>query len=133
MPPTSWASTQARPAAIESSTILRLAGSGSAASLAERPVLIFSQTRGTPKNAVGCTSPSAAEQLGRVADGVHVAALDLRAVEAEHPLGDVRERQVADRRSGSISPAASWVQIASKSTLWWVSTTPFGFPVVPDV
>ena len=38
-----------------------------------------------------------AEQLGRVADRVHVAADDLRAVEAEHPLGDVRERQVADR------------------------------------
>ena len=36
------------------------------------------------------------EQLRRVADRVHVAALDLRAVEAEHPLGDVGERQVAD-------------------------------------
>ena len=36
-----------------------LAGSGSSASLAEMPVLIFSHTRGTPKNAVGCTSPSA--------------------------------------------------------------------------
>ncbi len=41
-------------------TISTLAGSGSAASLAEMPVLIFSQTRGTPKNDVGCTSPSVA-------------------------------------------------------------------------
>jgi hypothetical protein len=54
------------------------------------PVLIFSHTRGTPKNAAERT-----EQLRRVADRVDVAALDLRAVEAEHPLRDVRERQVA--------------------------------------
>ena len=60
VPPTSWASTQASPAAIESCTILTLSGLSSAASLAEMPVLIFSQTRGTPKKPVGCTSPSAA-------------------------------------------------------------------------
>ena len=60
MPPTPCASTQASPAAIESCTSLTLSGFGSAASFAEMPVLIFSQTRGTPKKLVGCTSPSAA-------------------------------------------------------------------------
>ena len=57
--PYSWACVHARPAAIASVTSFWLAGSGSSASLAEMPVLIFSQTRGTPKKAVGCTSPSA--------------------------------------------------------------------------
>ena len=59
VPPVSWACTQASPAAIESWTSLTLSGLSSAASLADSPVLIFSQTRGTPKNAVGCTSPRA--------------------------------------------------------------------------
>ena len=58
--PVPCASTHASPAAMASCDHLPLAGSGSAASLAETPVLIFSHTRGTPKNAVGCTSPSVA-------------------------------------------------------------------------
>ena len=44
---------------MESWTSLTLAGSGSAASLAEMPVLTFSHTRGTPKKDVGWTSPRA--------------------------------------------------------------------------
>ena len=31
------------------------------------------------------------------------------------------------------SPAVRLPLSTSKSTLWWVITTPFGFPVVPEV
>ena len=57
--PYSWACVHASPAAMALVTMVWLSGLGSSASLAEMPVLIFSQTRGTPKNAVGWTSPSA--------------------------------------------------------------------------
>ena len=104
-PPRSPASSRRRPPAprptrarrpSRSRPSSRLSGSGSAASLADRPVLIFSHTRGTPKNAVGCTSPSVASSCAGSPIACMWLPLDLRAVEAEHPLGDVGERQVAD-------------------------------------
>ena len=72
------------------------------------------------------------QQLRGVGDSVDVAARICGHVQAEHPLGDVGQRQVADLRWGSARPAPSTCT-ASYSTLWWVSTTPLGFPVVPDV
>ncbi len=75
-----------------------------------------------------------AEQAGGVGDRVHVAAEERGGVRRQDPLGDVGEREVADRalraRSG---PALSSVETASNITLWWVSTTPLGLPVVPEV
>ena len=52
-------STYRRPTSMACSTAARRAGSASPASRAWIPALIFSQTRGTPKNAVGWTSPTA--------------------------------------------------------------------------
>ena len=60
------------------------------------PVWIFSQTRGTPKNRVGRTSPSAPTSWAGSPMRCTWAPSTMRDVDAEHPLGDVRVGQVGD-------------------------------------
>ena len=77
------------------------------------------------------------EQEGRVGYEVHVAvAVVLRVVEAQDPLGDVgvawgevgETLRMVRSRPLIRSPASQ-----SNSTLRWVSSTPLGSPVVPEV
>ena len=52
---------------------------------------------------------------------------------AEHPLGDVGVGQVGHRDRLALEAAVRSLLSTSKSTLWWLITTPLGFPVVPEV
>ncbi len=45
----------------------------------------------------------------------------------------VKNGTVASTRSACVWPSASVAWKAAYTRLWWVSTTPFGLPIVPDV
>ena len=88
--------TYSRPTSMAAATAARLASSCSMVSSAWMPAWIFSQTLGTPKNAVGFTCADRPDQVRRVMAEVRVAGAVESQVEGEHPLGDVSQRQVGD-------------------------------------
>ena len=83
--------TYSRPVAMAAATAAFLSSSCSPASSAWMPAMTFSKIRGTPKNAVGLTSPIVGDELGRrVVAEVRVRGVADGDVQGEHPLRDVR-------------------------------------------
>ena len=108
--------------------------SGSAASIALRPVRIFSHTRGTPKKRLGRTSPRA--PTSRV--GSETKWTWPLTVWGTY-MPKTRSAMCAIGRYDSEMPVVSrrpaWSRELSISNMMfsWVNCTPFGGPVVPEV
>ena len=95
----------------------------------------FSQTRGTPRKKVGCTSPQVGRQVvARLAEVDDVAIGD-GIDDRYQPLGDVAQRQV--REHLVIGPATDKTRptVARPRPGGWraMIIAPLGGPVVPDV
>ena len=93
---------------------LRCRGPGPPRAWPERPVLIFSQTRGTPKNCVGCTSPSAPSSWAGSPMSVHVAAAGSAGCRGRGPA---RRCGRAGGRRRSVGPRAPARRSAACSRL----------------
>ena len=123
----------AAPCASAHSASFFFLASGSAATLASMPILIFSQTRGTANQIVGRASGSAV-----AIDRGSAMWVTWTPLIAWKYCADARSAMCADGRNDVIrSPKETsttpWAEREIASMLRWVSWTPFGGPVVPEV